>query len=126
MLASIDKKLEVVVVMVVVVVIIVSIVRSNSPVNTVKNGALQDYPKKTVGTAFDGFFSDTNWKSYKENGNKYVQFTGDCMLGSETVEAKVVFRLNGDEFYLESMRVGPYKCTASDIDDMLDKIYNNK
>jgi hypothetical protein len=73
-----------------------------SNINLVMNNTLNDYPSKTIGTAFNAFFSDPVWYA---DGN-YVAFKGGCnWQGSET-NAIIGFQVSGSQFKLSTFTIG--------------------
>ena len=96
----------------------------NDPINTVKNGTLNHYPDQTVGEAFEGFFSNPQWTSYRKDGDTYVKFTGGCTLYGERVYAKIVFLVDGNDFSIDSCRIGDMNITTVyEMESILDVIY---
>lgn len=97
----------------------------SDPVDMVKNGKLNAYPEQTVGEAFDSFFSNCKWVSYKEDEETYVKFTGRCMLKDELVNAKIIFLIDGKKFEIDTCKIGDYDFTyeSDAMEILLDKIY---
>ena len=113
-----------IIVAIVIVIIIFALIGGSNPVDTVKNGNLDVYPEKTVGDAFDDFFDDPRWFSYKSNGNTYVKFTGSCTLYDEPVKAKIIFLIDGNEFRIDTCKIGEISVTSkSEMEEVLDVIY---
>ena len=109
---------------VVVVIFIALSMGGGNSVNTVKNGTFNGYPEQTVDEAFKGFFSNPEWSSYSENGNKYVKFTGNCTLYEEMVNAKIIFFIDGKNFTVDTFKIGNINVTTvNDLESILDKIY---
>lgn len=82
----------------------------------VRNGCLLTYSQDmTVGEAFDETFTNTKWSGYKENGIKYVVYTGvkkDAGPGEDGVW-QFVFAVRGDTFSLDSIYINGMDATWS-------------
>lgn len=105
------KKIGLIVVGVIVILCVIGFMMQNESINTVKEGKLNDYQSKTVGEAFDNFFSDTNWDWEEEkNGYDIVIFTGECQYMDEDVDATIKFRVNTDK--------GTFELTGLEFDDV--------
>lgn len=92
----------------------------------VKTGTFNQYSEKTVGEAFEDFFAEPAWNTYEENDNEYVKFTGRCTYDGEAVNATFIFLIDGDEFSVNSCRIGDVEATTSeDFEYLLDTIYTN-
>ena len=56
-------------------------------------------PDIPVGKAFDQFFANGEWKSFKSTDNQLVvEFNGDCTWYNAPAKMKVQFVINGNEF----------------------------
>ena len=66
----------------------------NAGVNMVKNGYLDAYPQKTIGTAFEGYMSNVKWESLKANdGSTYVNVSGRITYDGKPAKAIVQYRV---------------------------------
>ena len=73
---------------------------NDKKVSTVKNGHFTNFPETTIGTAFDHFFGDPQWKHFKSNKNEdVVEFTGKCMYQDVKVSAKMQFLFSDDKSF---------------------------
>ena len=55
-------------------------------VSLVKNGTLENYPEKTLGTAIENYFGTPYWTSGEsEEGEKFVNVEGNCLASSAIV-----------------------------------------
>jgi predicted nucleic acid-binding Zn-ribbon protein len=106
--------------------IIIYIAKGDSSVNTVKNSSFVAYPDKTIGKAFDDFFTNTKWDSYKKGGKTYVKFTGKYTTGKSSKKAQIIFKFSDDDnFQVESMTMDGDTYTSSlDVWYYLDMIYD--
>ena len=70
-------------------------------VMVVRDGTLYAAPDVPIGKAFDKFFKNGEWKSFKSKDNKtIVEFTGDCTLYNETSKMTFQFIVQKQEFTL--------------------------
>jgi hypothetical protein len=119
-----NKKFIGIVAAVIVVVILICAVGGDSTIDTVKDGTIAAYPYKTVGKAFDDFFTSPKWNSYKENGDEYVKFTGKYAQGKNTLKVTVIFEVNGNSFQIDSVDINGITYTSLyDLADLMDAIY---
>ena len=69
-------------------------------VSIVKNGHFTNYPSVTIGTAFEKFFANPQWKHFKsDKGEEVVEFTGKCQYHDVEVMAKMQFLFSGDNSF---------------------------
>lgn len=109
---------------IVAVVFLLILIGGSDPVDTVKDGTFNAYPEQTVGEAFSNFFTNPKWVSYEEGGETYVKFTGGCTLYGEMVNAKIVFLIDGENFSIDTCKIGDVNVTnAYEIEAILDVIY---
>ncbi len=67
----------------------------SSEIVLVKNGTLSSYPNKTVEEAVNGFFGNPRWeKIIAEDGNTYVNVTGNITYMEKEVSAVIQFRIH--------------------------------
>lgn len=72
----------------------------------VRNSYLSQYSTKTtIGEAFGNFFEDGEWTKYDSEGYTNVVFTGSCMYSDEWVDVRVVFKLTGKNFIVDSLDI---------------------
>ena len=90
--------------------------------SVVQSGALEDYPDKTVGEAFEERFSKGSWSSEDRGDVTYVTFTG---YDSDTVTNwEIVFIVLDNRFRVESISVdGEYYTDALSVSALLEYIY---
>lgn len=55
--------------------------------------------------AFDNFFEKEKWSTYKENGYSYVAFNGVCEYLGEEVDARVIFKITGENFVVDHLDI---------------------
>lgn len=69
-------------------------------VSVVKNGHFTNYPSVTIGTAFEQFFGNPQWKHFKsDKGEEVVEFTGKCRYSDVEVNAKMQFLFSDDKSF---------------------------
>ena len=76
--------------------------------------------KYTVGEVFEDFFSDTEWRTYKQGPYTYVDFNGYCIdqTNNQPMPVKISFSLNNNgTFNVEEMKVDG--TIASDFDTVI-------
>lgn len=93
-------------------------------VATVKKGHFSAYPNITVGEAFENYFGDTEWKSFKADGKKIVEFTGECSVYGEIADAKIQFVIEDDSFEIYHMSIDGENLSQVEIAAVLTKIMN--
>ena len=71
--------------------------KDNKYVQGVKNASPEQFPNKTYGDAFAGFFGTPAWKYFDaDSGEKVVEFTGFCTYQNVEVKAKLQFIISED------------------------------
>ena len=95
------KKILGIAVLVVIAIIVISNITGNSGnpeiIALVKNGTLSNYPNKTVGVAFDSFFSSPKWESgVTSDGDTFVNVRGKASFAGNNVNAAVQFFVDVD------------------------------
>lgn len=99
----------------VVVIIVVALVLAKNPdivsdvYNIVQPGAsvrgayLTQYSDTvTIEEAFDNYFDNGKWSTYKSEGYSYVVFTGVCEYAGEDADIRITFELTGETLSLRS------------------------
>lgn len=87
---------------VVLVIVIVAVVRfSNLDAYRVKGGHPNLYPNTTWEDALKDVCKKSKWKSYKEDGERYVKYTG--VVKSDGDKLEIIFKIKGDEFSIDSI-----------------------
>ena len=89
------------IILIVIVVIVVLAGSGDKYVDLVKGGHLESYPNMPIGEAFDNFFYDPEWKSFKaSDGSMIVEFNGVCTYFNEDTTCTFQFEVgeNSGEF----------------------------
>lgn len=90
------------VIAVVLVIVIVAVVRfSNLDAYRVKGGHPNLYPNTTWEDTLKDVCKKSKWKSYKEDGDRYVKYTG--VVKSDGDKLEIIFKIKDDEFSVESI-----------------------
>lgn len=94
------------------------------PGYTVRDSHFSQYSDRvTIEEAFDNYFSNGKWSTYKSEGYKYVVFTGSCMFADEPADARIVFKITGQRFIADSLEINGVDMGALMLASMLDDIY---
>lgn len=82
----------------------------SSNVDLVKNGTLKAYPDENIGVAFENFFANPTWEEFtSEDGDKIVEFNGDCYWYGEPENCCIQFKIYDDNsFEIAYAEVGYY------------------
>ena len=91
----------------------------------IKDSYLSDYSKtETVGEAFEDFFSDTSWESYKDGSLQLVDFKGKCLWADERVTVIITFVVEDDEFHISELKLNGETMSDIFIYGLLEAIYS--
>lgn len=92
-----------------IVILIFSLVLSgcyDKNVLTVREGYMTRYPNVKIGDAFDNFFSDGKWESFKSTENdEVVEFKGKALWDNKPADYKFQFIVKGNSFELHNISV---------------------
>ena len=70
----------------------------NPEIQLVKTGYLKIAPNVSIGVAFERFFKDPLWKSFKtDSGERIVEFSGKSIYMDKEVTTKIQFKLNSSD-----------------------------
>lgn len=107
-----------------IILIIILCAMIHKPGGDVRDAYLEAYSNLiTVEEAFDSFFDNGKWSEYKEDGDKYVIFTGKCFYLDKKVDVKIRFRIKGDYFYFVNMEMNGQPQSDIISEALLDKVY---
>lgn len=83
-----------------------SIANVFQPGAEVRNAYLTQYSDKvTVEDAFDHFFANGKWSTYKSEGYSYVVFTGTCEYNGAPADAQITFKITGEHFTVDRLDI---------------------
>ena len=76
------------------------------PGAAVRSSYLSQYSESvTIGDAFDDFFGNEKWSTYKDKGYTYVVFTGSFEYDGEPADARITFKITGENFRAETLEI---------------------
>ncbi len=83
--------------------------------------------EETVGEAFDGFFTNTEWSVNIENGINYIYFFGTAIDDdNELIGIGVIFTVNDDDSVeITEAYIGDEKVDEKDIQGFFEVIFDN-
>ena len=74
------------------------------PGASVRNAYLSQYSDDiTIEEAFDNYFENPKWSKYEEAGYTYVVFSGVCEYLGDRADAKITFKITGENFVVDSL-----------------------
>lgn len=77
-----------------------------SPGYEVRNAYLSQYSEDvTIEEAFDNYFANPKWSKYKDGNYSYVVFSGSCEYIGEKADVKIIFKITGENFIVDSLDV---------------------
>lgn len=95
-------------------------------VTSVREGSFKSYPNIAIGDAFDQYFDDGEWKSFKsKDGERVVEFNGVTEGRKKDLKVKIQFIIYKDDTFKihyvswDGKSVGPLLYMAM-IDDIMD------
>lgn len=92
----------------------------------VRNAYLTQYSDKvTVEDAFQNFFANEKWSTYKSEGYSYVVFSGVCEYAGERADAQITFKITGDNFIVDHLDLNGVEQSDVMMALMLAKIYED-
>ncbi len=96
------------------------------PGANVRNAYLTQYSETiTIEDAFDDFFSNGKWDTYKSEGYSYVVFTGGCEFMGEEADARITFKITGERFQADSLDINGVEQNNLALAMLLTKVYEN-
>ncbi len=92
----------------------------------VRNAYLSQYSEDvTVEDAFDAYFENGKWDTYKEGGYSYVTFVGVCKYLGERTDAKITFKLTGENFIVDSLDLNGREQNDLILALLLEEVYKD-
>ena len=87
----------------------------------VKNGSLYDCPNRTLGDMANSFMAYPQWETIlADDGNTYVNLTGEIMVDNRETTALIQFKVTADEFALEAVEYNGAPQTIYEANNLLD------
>lgn len=96
------------------------------PGGAVRNAYLTQYSEDvTVEEAFDNFFDNGKWSTYKSDGYSYVAFTGTCLYLDVPVDVRIRFIITGEHFRVDSLDVNGESMGDLALGWLLEEVYES-
>lgn len=93
-------------------------------VTAIKESYLSEYSHSlTIGDAFEEFFTNPEWESYKDGIQEYVDFKGVCSYGGENATVIITFLMNEDTFVIDKVTVDGRNLSILEQALLLEAIY---
>ena len=97
-----------------------------NPGMEVRQSYLSQYSESvTVEEAFENFFDNGEWSEYEKDGYSYVAFTGACEYRGERADARVAFKITGEQFVVDSLDINGRMQDDFTLRLLLEKVYEN-
>lgn len=72
----------------------------------VRSAYLSQYSTKvTIEEAFEAYFNNCKWSKFDSEGYTYVAFTGTCRYFDEPADVRIVFKITGENFIVDSLDI---------------------
>ena len=99
---------------------------NNRIIYTVKNGALFDYPDKTIGKMVEGFVGDPKWEAIVDyDGITYVNITGSILYNDSKVKMLLQYKINDDDtFELQALEFNGEPQNILTYNTLIKAMYN--
>jgi hypothetical protein len=97
-------------------------------VKLVKNGTLQMEPGVVIGKAFDNYFDDGKWTSFKSTDNRrIVEFNGGCTWKNKDAKCTIQFIVKNDsEFQVGAVAINGKELNTYDGMGVVDTVLTDK
>ena len=97
-------------------------------VKLVKNGTLQMEPGVVIGKAFDNYFEDGEWTSFKSTDNRrIVEFNGSCTWKNKAAKCTIQFIVKNDsEFQVGAVAINGKELNTYDGIGVVDTVLTDK
>lgn len=88
------------------------------------NGEFNAIPDFKIGELFESFFDNINYNLVKEEGNIYVDFTGEAMCDDEPCTILIRFQVDekAEEFEIVAVKVDEDMLNEDEVLDLLEDI----
>lgn len=96
-------------------------------ISMVKEGALESYPDRTIGSAVKGFIRNPKWETgVTEDGERVVNVRGEVLYDEEPTEIAIQFLINeGDTFEITAMEAGGEPLTLFEMAGFIEAMYDD-
>ncbi len=79
----------------------------------------------TIEDAFENFFEDGKWSKYDSEGYTYVVFTGSCWYFDERDDVRIVFKITGKNFIVDSLDINGVEQNNLIMHSLLSEVYED-
>ena len=94
--------------------------------NNISSSYLTGYSEDiTIGEAFDNFFANGEWKKFSDGSVEYVDYSGEFMLGEDSVNVCIRFWTSDKKFKVESVTIDGEEVDGLFEESLFTKIYEN-
>lgn len=102
-----------------------SIQHLTTPGAGVRSAYLAQYSSSvTIENAFKNFFEKPQWSTYEKEGVSYVAFSGRCDLRGEKVDARILFKITGENFIADRLEVNGREQNDFMLISLLNAVYD--
>ena len=92
-------------------------------VMTIRDGHFDAYPNVSIGKAFDQFFADGEWESFKSTTNEtIVEFRGSCKWNDMPAKLRMQFTVTGQRFEVNYFAINGNAVTVLEGTASIEKI----
>lgn len=92
----------------------------------VRGAYLSQYSQRvTIEEAFDHFFDNGKWSKYDSEGYTNVVFTGTCDYQGERSDIRIIFKITGEHFFVESLDINGRSQNAIVLQSLLSTVYED-
>lgn len=103
-----------------------SMQRIMTPGIEVRDAYLSKYSETvTIEEAFENFFNNEKWSTYEAEGYSYVAFTGSCEFMGEKADTRIIFKITGEQFIVDSLDVNGRTQNDLILYSLLSAVYEN-
>lgn len=90
----------------------------------VRGSYLSQYSEQvTIEKAFENYFEDGKWSKYDSDGYTNVVFTGTCMYSGKWTDIRIVFKLTGKNFIVDSLDINGRTQNNQTLHSLLSDVY---
>lgn len=92
----------------------------------VRSAYLSQYSRVvTIEEAFDNFFDNGKWTKYDSEGYTNVVFTGICEYSGERVDVRIIFKITGENFIVDSLDINGRTQSNFVLSSLLSAVYED-
>lgn len=79
----------------------------------------------TIEDAFENYFEDGKWSKYDSEGYTYVVFTGSCWYFDDRDDVRIVFKITGKNFIVDSLDINGVEQNNLIVHSLLSEVYED-